>query len=83
MFLPIPAAIFFPKTKRIHVDSQKLLGDAKTPDALKEAGNGNDRLLIGTTIWILSTLNVEPPTLLKRLPFVALGHADRLAERRA
>ncbi len=29
MFLPIPAAIFFLKEKRIRVDSQKLLGDAR------------------------------------------------------
>lgn len=30
MFLPIPAAIFFLKEKRINVDSQKLLSDAKS-----------------------------------------------------
>lgn len=29
MFLPIPAAIFFLKEKPIHVDSQKLIGDAR------------------------------------------------------
>lgn len=29
MFLPIPAALFFLKEKRIRVDSQKLLGDAR------------------------------------------------------
>jgi predicted MFS family arabinose efflux permease len=28
MFLPIPAAIFFLKEKRIHIDAEKLLGDA-------------------------------------------------------
>jgi predicted MFS family arabinose efflux permease len=28
MFLPIPAAIFFLKEKRVHIDSEKLLGDA-------------------------------------------------------
>ncbi|HTC63233.1 MAG TPA: MFS transporter [Candidatus Saccharimonadales bacterium] len=30
MFLPIPAAIFFLKEKHIHIDSEKLLGDAGT-----------------------------------------------------
>jgi len=30
MFLPIPAAIFFLKEKRVHVNSEVLLGDAKT-----------------------------------------------------
>jgi predicted MFS family arabinose efflux permease len=29
MFLPIPAAIFFLKEKRVNIDSQKLLGDAR------------------------------------------------------
>ena len=42
MFLPIPAAIFFLKEKRVHVDSQQLLG---------EAGNQFRNIFQAKTMW--------------------------------
>ncbi len=42
MFLPIPAAIFFLKEKRINIDTQKLLGDA---------GKQLTRIVKAKTMW--------------------------------